>query len=363
MTGFFDSDPIRPVMTKKVPAYGAAAAKAPLLPMTIDRRGVGAHDIEVEILDCGICHSDMHKVNNDWGNTHFPIVPGHEIIGRVVARGDQASRFREGDLVGVGCIADSCRGCSECRAGREMFCEKGVTFSFDSLEQGGKTWTYGGYSTTYVIDEQYALNIPTGLDPAKAAPLLCGGITTYSPLRQFGCQPGTRLAVVGLGGLGHLAVKLGVSMGADVTVLSTSMGKEEDAARLGANHFIPTKEVGALDPHQGEFDLILDTVSGPHDVDKLTSLLHSFGTLVLVGLPPVATPLDVTGLVHGNKRVAGSNIGGIRETQEMLDYCGQKGIVAEVEVIAPAQINDAYRRMQRGDVHYRFVVDMSTLAQ
>ena len=347
-------------MTKKTPAYGARAAKAPVAPMTIERRNPGPHDVEIEILYCGICHSDLHKVNNDWGNTEFPVVPGHEIVGRVVSHGAGASRFREGDLVGVGCMVGSCRTCPECRAGHEMFCEKGVTFTFDSLEPDGNARTYGGYSASMVVDEGYVLRVPEGLDPARAAPLLCAGITTYSPLRQFGCKSGDQVGVLGLGGVGHMAVKLANSMGADVTVLSTSRTKEEAAARLGAKRFVATSEPGALDPLAGRFDLILDTVSAPHDLDKHLALLTNFGTMVLLGLPPdaaSAAPVSARLLVFGNKRLAGSNIGGIRETQEMLDHCGKNGIVADIEVIGAGEINGAYTRMQQGDVRYRFVID------
>ena len=344
-------------MTQKTPAYGARAAKAPLASMTIERRDPGPRDVEIEILYCGICHSDVHKVNDDWGTTHFPVVPGHEIVGRIASRGAKASRFHEDDLVGVGCIVDSCRACSECRAGREMFCEKGVTFTFDSLEQAKQTWTYGGYSANVVVDERYVLRIPKGLDPARAAPLMCAGITTYSPLRQFGCKQGDHVAVVGLGGLGHMVVRFAASMGAEVAVLSTSRDKEKDAARLGAKRFAATREPGALETFEGAFDLIVDTVSAPHDLNKQLTLLRNFGTLVLVGLPPAATPLDAGVLIRGNKRIAGSNIGGIPETQEMLDYCGKHGIVADVELIKANQINDAYARMERGDVRYRFAID------
>lgn len=348
-------------MAKKTPAYGARTAKAPLAPMTIERRDAGPQDVEIEILYCGICHSDVHKVNDDWGATHFPVVPGHEIVGRVVSRGASATRFREGDLVGVGCIVDSCRVCPECRAGHEMFCEKGVTFAFDSLEQDKKTWTYGGYATNMVVDERFVLRVPRALAPERAAPLMCAGITTYSPLRQFACKPGDQVAVVGLGGVGHMAVKFAASMGADVTVLSTSPGKDEDAARLGAKRFVATKEPGALDALQGRFDLIVDTVSAPHDINKYLALLRNFGTMVLLGLPPSATPINASSLVFGNKRLAGSNIGGIPETQEMLDYCGKNRVVAEVEVIGANKINEAYKRMQQGDVRYRFVIDCASV--
>jgi len=348
-------------MTKKTPAYGARAAKAPLAPMTIERRDPGPKDVAIEILYCGICHSDVHKVNDDGGTTHFPVVPGHEIVGRVQSRGASASRLREGDIVGVGCIVDSCRACPECRAGREMFCEEGVTFSFDSLEREGTNWTYGGYSANMVVDERYVLRVPKGLDPARAAPLMCAGITTYSPLRQFGCKRGDQVAVVGLGGLGHMVVKFAASMGADVTVLNGSRGKEKDATRLGAKRFVATKEPGALEPVEGTFDLIVDTVSAPHDLNIQLTVLRNFGTMVLVGLPPAATTLDAAVLIHSNKRLAGSNIGGIPETQEMLDYCGKHGVVADVEVINANQINDAYARMERGDVRYRFVIDSASV--
>ena len=348
-------------VTRKVPAYGSRAAKAPLELLTVERRTPGRRDVEIEILYCGICHSDVHKVNNDWGNTHFPVVPGHEIVGRVVSCGRGAERFHDGDLVGVGCIADSCRACPACRAGQEMFCERGATIVFGSFDKKRKTWTEGGYSTSIVVDERYVLRVPKRLDPARAAPLLCAGITTYSPLRQFACKPGDQVAVVGLGGLGHMAVKFAASMGANVTVLSTSRAKENDAYRLGAKRFVVSREAGALDAFQDEFNLIVDTVSAPHNLDSMAALLSRFGTMVLVGLPPAATPVDVGGLVYGNKRVAGSNIGGIRETQEMLDYCGRKGIVADAEIIRANQINEAYQRMQRDDVRYRFVIDAATL--
>jgi uncharacterized zinc-type alcohol dehydrogenase-like protein len=242
-----------------------------------------------------------------------------------------------------------------------MFCEKGVTFSFDSLEQDKKTWTYGGYSTSMVVDERYVLRIPKGLDSARAAPLMCAGITTYSPLRQFGCKAGDQVAIVGLGGLGHMAVKFAASMGATVTVLSTSRGKEEDAARLGAKEFLATREPGALDALAGKFDLIVDTVSANHDLNKEVTLLRNFGTLILVGAPPVPTPIEAFALIFGHKRIAGSNIGGIPETQEMLDYCGKHGVSADVEMIKMQDINKAYERMLKNDVKYRFVIDMASL--
>jgi uncharacterized zinc-type alcohol dehydrogenase-like protein len=348
-------------MPKKIPAWGARAPKGPLAPLTIERREPGPHDVEFEVLYCGICHSDVHKVNNDWGSTQYPIVPGHEIVGRVVARGPSVTRFRDGDLVGVGCIVDSCRECAECRAGREMFCVKGVTWSFDSPERNGKGRTYGGYSTRMVVDENFVLRIPKGLDPAAAAPLLCAGITTYSPLRQFGCKAGDRVAVAGLGGLGHLAVKLAAAMGAEVTVLSTSRDKEKDAGRLGARHFVATKEPGALKDFKDTFDLVLDTVSAPHDLNRELPLLRSQGTLVLVGLPPGDAALNVGALIHGNRRLAGSNIGGIPETQEMLDFCGAQHVTADVEVLPIQRVNEAYARILKSDVKYRFSIDLESL--
>src|SRR5205809_5587203 len=343
-------------MSMEIPAYGATTAKAPLEPLKIERRKPGEHDVEIEILYCGICHSDVHKVNDDWGGTHFPIVPGHEIVGRVTSLGAGAARFREGDLVGVVCLVDSCRVCPECRAGHEMFCEKGVTFTFDSFDRNTKTWTYGGYSTDIVVDERYVLRVPNGLDPVRAAPLMCAGITTYSPLHQFGCKPGDQVAVVGLGGLGHMVVKLAASMGADVTVLSGSRDKEKDAARLGAKRFVATREPGALEALEGTCDLILDTVSAPHDLHKQLMLLRNSGTMLLARFPPAATPLDAAVLIHGNRRLAGSNIGGIRETQAMLGYCGKHGVVADVELIQAKQINDAYARMEPGNVQFRFEI-------
>src|SRR3989475_7224640 len=325
--------------------------------MTIERRDPGPRDLGIEILYCGICHSDVHKVNDDWGTTHFPVVPGHEIVGRVASCGARASRYREGDLIGVGCFVDSCRACAQCRAGHEMFCEKGATFTFDSLEQDQKARTYGGYSASMVVDERYVFRIPKGLDPSRAAPLMCAGITTYSPLRQFGCKRGDQVAVVGLGGLGHMVVRFAASMGADVTVLSTSRDKEKDAARLGAKRFVPTREPDALEALEGVFDLIVDTVSAPHDLNKQLTLLRNFGTMVLVGLPPSATPLDPGVLISVNKRLAGSNIGWAADTQEMLDYCGKHGVVADGELIQADEINDAYARRERGDGSDRFVID------
>jgi uncharacterized zinc-type alcohol dehydrogenase-like protein len=289
------------------------------------------------------------------------MVPGHEIIGKVVATGNQVTKFKAGDLAGVGCMVDSCRKCEPCRRGLEQFCEKGAAFTYNSTEMDRKTPTYGGYSTQVVVDESFTLKIPAGLDPAGAAPLLCAGITTYSPLRQFLVKKGDRVAVVGLGGLGHMAVKLAASMGAEVTLLSTSRSKEADARRLGATAFEITRDEATFTRLLRKFDLILDTISAPHDYNKYLGMLRVQGTMVVVGVPPEPTPVAAFSLIGGNRRLAGSLIGGIRETQEMLDYCGKNGIVSDVEVIPVQKINEAYDRMLKSDVRYRFVIDTASL--
>jgi uncharacterized zinc-type alcohol dehydrogenase-like protein len=345
----------------KIPAYAAPAAKKPLAPFTIDRREPGPHDVAIDILYCGVCHSDVHQARDEWGSGKFPMVPGHEIIGKVVATGNQVTKFKAGDLAGVGCMVDSCRKCDPCRRGLEQFCEKGAAFTYNSTEMDRKTPTYGGYSTQVVVDESFTLKIPAGLDPAGAAPLLCAGITTYSPLRQFLVKKGDRVAVVGLGGLGHMAVKLAASMGAEVTLLSTSRSKEADARRLGATAFEITKDEATFTKLSKRFDLILDTISAPHDYNKYLGMLRVQGTMVVVGVPPEPTPVAAFSLIGGNRRLAGSLIGGIPETQEMLDYCGKHGIVSDVEVIPVQKINEAYDRMLKSDVRYRFVIDTASL--
>lgn len=352
-------------MADMVHAYGARQPSGPVEPMDIRRRSTGATDVRIDIQFCGICHSDLHRVRNDWENSHFPIVPGHEIVGRVSEAGAEVERFRRGDLVGVGCLVNSCRSCRACLEGHEMFCERGAKYTFGSPDQEEGPWTNGGYSTSIVVDERYVLRMPDGVDPARSAPLLCAGITTYSPLRQFACKPGEHVAVVGFGGLGHLAVKLASSMGAEVTVLSSSPAKAEDAAKFGARRFVRGTDREAMQELEGSFDLILDTASGAHDLTGSVNLLADFGTLVLLGLPPSGTAIAsvaASSLIHGNKRVAGSNIGGLRQTQEMLDHCRQHGVSAEVEVIGADQIDRAYERMDRGDVRYRFVIDCATMA-
>ena len=346
----------------KVPAYAAASPKSPLGPFTVDRRAPGPQDVVIDVLFCGVCHSDLHQARDEWGGGLFPMVPGHEIVGRVSRVGPAVKKLAAGDLAGVGCFVDSCGGCEHCRAGHEQFCEKGVAFTYNSTEMDRKTPTYGGYSTQVVVKEHYVLKIPKGLDPARAAPLLCAGITTYSPLRQFAVKAGQRVAVQGLGGLGHMGVKLAASMGAEVTVLSTSRAKEADAKGLGAAHFEVTGPDAAT-RLAGRFDLVLDTVSAPHDFNATLAMLRPYGTLVLVGAPPTPTPLHAFSLIPGNRRFAGSNIGGIPETQEMLDYCAAKGVLADVEVIPIQDIEKAYARMLKGDVRYRFVVDASSLGK
>ncbi len=342
------------------PAYAAPAANAPLAPAVIERRTPGPHDVLIDIRYCGVCHSDLHQVKDEWGGARFPMVPGHEIVGTVAQVGAEVRRWKVGDTVGVGCFVDSCRVCEACEAGEEQYCERGMTGTYNSLERDRKTPTYGGYSSRITVDERYVVRVPESLPLDQAAPLLCAGITTYSPLRHFGVKAGDRVAVVGLGGLGHMGVKLAKAMGAHVTVLSHSPGKREDALRLGADDFVATGEPEAFRRNAKRFDVILDTVSAEHDYNAYLSLLKRDGTMVLVGLPE-AMPLEASSLIMGRRRLAGSLIGGIRETQEMLDFCAAHGVTADVEVIAIADINTAYERMLKSDVRYRFVIDLSTL--
>jgi uncharacterized zinc-type alcohol dehydrogenase-like protein len=348
---------------QEVRAWGAAAADKALAPMTIERREPKGHDVVLDILFCGVCHSDIHQARDEWSGATFPMVPGHEIIGRVVSVGSAASKFKVGDIAGVGCIVDSCRECGPCGEHLEQFCEKGPALTYNGTEMDRKTVTQGGYSTRIVVDERYAMRIPDGLDPAGAAPLLCAGITTYSPLRQWNCKPGDRVGVVGLGGLGHMAVKLAVSMGAKVTVLSTSKDKEADARRLGATDFAVTKNGDAFTRLAGKLDLIIDTVSAPHDYNEYLGLLRPRGTMVIVGVPTDPSPVRAFSLLGGNRCLAGSMIGGMAETQEMLDHCAKHGIVSDIEIIPIQKINEAYERVLKSDVRYRFVIDMQSLRQ
>jgi alcohol dehydrogenase (NADP+) len=344
----------------RTPAYAAQSAKSPLAPFTVDRRAARAHEVLIDIIYCGVCHSDIHQVRDDWGISSYPMVPGHEIIGRVVEVGDQVSKWREGDVVGVGCFIDSCRHCQPCHAGEEQYCEEGLTPTFNGYERDGKTPTYGGYSTRITVDENYVLRIPEGIPLERAAPLLCAGITNYSPIKHFGVKAGDKLAVVGLGGVGHMTVKLAHAFGAHVTVLSHSPNKREDALRLGADDFVATKDDTAFKENAGRFDFVFDTASAQHDYNAYLNLLKHDGTMVLLGLAD-PSPVAAAALIFKRRKLAGSLIGGIRETQEMLDFCAGHGVAADVEVIPIQKINEAYERMINNDVRYRFVIDIASL--
>lgn len=346
----------------KTPAYAAATARAPLAPFTVERREPGPKDVLIDILYCGVCHSDIHQARDEWGGAIFPMVPGHEIVGRVAQVGSSVTRFKVGEAVGVGCFVDSCRSCAQCHRGEEQYCSGGLAVTYNGRERNG-TPTYGGYSTRITVDEAYVLRIPDSLPLDRAAPLLCAGITTYSPLRHYGLKPGDRLAVVGLGGLGHMGVKFGKAMGAEVTVLSTSPSKQKDALALGAAHFAATSNKDTFSSLAGRFDFILDTVSAPHDYNAYLNLLKVDGTMILVGAPPEPQPLSAFALLLQRRKIGGSLIGGIRETQEMLDFCARHNLVSDIEVIPIRQINEAYERMLKGDVRYRFVIDTASLRQ
>jgi alcohol dehydrogenase (NADP+) len=341
----------------KTKGYAAQSADTPLAPFEFERRTPGDRDVHIEIDFCGICHSDIHFARNEWGMTQFPCVPGHEIIGRVVKTGKDARKFKEGQRVGVGCFVNSCRTCGSCTGGHENYCTTGFTMTYGSMDVDGKTPTFGGYSSQIVVDEHFVLNIPAGLDPAASAPLLCAGITTYSPLRQVGVTKGSRVAVMGLGGLGHMGVKLAASFGAEVTVLSRSPQKEADARRLGAHEFVLTSKAGALEKLAGRYDAILDTISAKHDLNGPLNCLKREGTLILVGASPENLEFSPFPLIFGNRKIMGSLVGGIPETQAMLDHCGVHGITSDIEGITPSQINEAYERTLKGDVKYRFVID------
>ena len=341
--------------------YAAQNAQSDLKPWSFERREVGPHDVQFDIQFCGVCHSDLHQIKNDWGEGIFPMVPGHEIVGKVIKVGEHVKKFKVGDLAGTGCLVDSCRTCENCQDGLEQFCLNGMTGTYNSLEQDKKTPTYGGYSNTIVVHEDFVLHISDKLSLAAAAPLLCAGITTYSPLRHWKVGKGHKLAVLGLGGLGHMAVKFGVAFGAEVTVLSTSPTKEADAKELGAHHFVVTKDATQLANVVGSFDFILDTVSAPHDINMYLSLLKTNGVHICVGVPPTPYDLHAFSLIGGRKSLVGSLIGGLPETQEMLDYCAANNIVSEIEIIDIKDIHAAYDRMLKGDVRYRFVIDMATL--
>lgn len=342
-------------------AYAAYTPATPLAPYDFDRRGVGPHDVQVEILYCGVCHSDLHQARDEWGGSIYPMVPGHEIVGKVVAVGEHVKKFKEGDLAGVGVMVDSCRVCKHCEQELEQYCVEGMTGTYNAMERDGKTIAQGGYSTQIVTDERYVYSISEKLDLAGVAPLLCAGITTYSPLRHVGVTKGTKVAVAGLGGLGHLGVKFAVAFGAEVTMLSTSPSKEADARKLGAHNFVLTNDKEQLEKYKGYFDVILNTVSANHNYTTYLDLLALNGKMIVVGIPPKASEVPAGTLLNNRRSIVGSMIGGTKETQEMLDYCAENNIVADYELINMQDINEAYDRMLKNDVKYRFVIDLASL--
>lgn len=349
-------------MTMNVFGYAALAAKAPLTPHEFVRRDPRDNDVVIDILYCGVCHSDLHQVHGDWGGEIFPMVPGHEIIGRVVSVGSKVSRFKDGDLVGVGCMVDSCQHCHACNQGLEQYCEEGSTLTYNDIDRHDKMPTYGGYSDKIVVSDKFVLNIPEGLDLKGAAPLLCAGITTWSPLRHWNVNQESKVAVIGLGGLGHMALKLAKGLGADVTLFTRSPDKEEDARRLGADRIILSTDEAQMSNAINTFDLIIDTVPYDHDLKPYIPTLALNGTLVLVGyLGDLEKVINTVPLIAGRKSVAGSMIGGIAETQEMLNFCAEHGITADIEMINIQDIDNAYKRMVKSDVKYRFVIDMASL--
>jgi len=341
--------------------FAAQNAKSPVAPWYFKRREVRPRDVQIEILYCGICHSDLHQVRDEWGGSKYPMVPGHEIIGRVSKAGRQVQKLKIGQLVGVGCMVDSCRECENCKKGLEQYCTGGASYTYNSFEQDWKTPTYGGYSKMIVVHEDFVLKVSEKLPIEAVAPLLCAGITTYSPLRHWNVGNGHKLGIIGLGGLGHMAVKFGVAFGAEVTMLSTSLSKEKDSKKLGAHKFILTRDEARVKEVKGYFDFIIDTVSAPHDYNLYLSLLKSDGVHICVGVPPTPAEIDGFSLIAGRKSLAGSSIGGLPETQEMLDYCAEHKIVSDVEVINILDVNAGYERMLKGDVRYRFVIDMASL--
>ncbi len=342
-------------------AYAAQSATTPLAPWSFERRAPKPHDVQIEILYCGVCHSDLHTARNEWGGTIYPNVPGHEIVGRVTAIGDHVKKFKVGDLAAIGCLVDSCRECDNCKEGLEQYCSNGSVGTYNSQEKDGSGITYGGYSKSIVAHEDFVLTISDKLPLEAVAPLLCAGITTYSPLRHWKIGKGHKVAVLGLGGLGHMGVKLAASMGADVTMLSHTASKQKDAERLGAHHFVLTSDAEQVKAVTKTFDFILDTVSAEHDYNVYLNMLKTDGVMVCVGAPPAPAKVPAFNLILNRRSLAGSLIGGLPETQEMLDYCAAHNIVSDVEVINIKDINDAYERMLKGDVRYRFVIDMSTL--
>ncbi|MCR6631740.1 MAG: NAD(P)-dependent alcohol dehydrogenase [Magnetospirillum sp.] len=346
----------------KAHGYAAANPTAPLAPFTFERRDPGPHDIQMEILYCGVCHSDLHQIHDDWGGSIYPMVPGHEIIGRVVAVGTHVKTFKVGDIAGVGCMVDSCQHCDPCQHGLEQYCEEGATWTYNGRERDTGAPTHGGYSDVLVVKESFAVKVPPSLDLKAAAPLLCAGITTYSPLKHWQVGPGMTVGVVGLGGLGHMGVKFAHAMGARVVMITTSAAKGADATKIGADEVLVSTDPEAMARYKGKLDFILNTVPVGHDANPYMSLLKLDGTMVVVGLlTGLEPPLNGASLIFGRKSIAGSGIGGIAETQEMFDFCAEHGITCEVEVIPIQSINQAYERLVRNDVRYRFVIDMASL--
>lgn len=349
------------ISSSKSNSYAAFNATTPLQPYVIERRSLKPDDVAIKIAYCGVCHSDIHQVRNEWGRTIYPIVPGHEIVGHVKEVGSAVKKFQVGDRVGVGVLIDSCRHCSSCQEGLEQYCEQGASLTYNSTEQDKKTLTYGGYSESIVTTEDFVLKIPSHLSLAATAPLLCAGITTYSPLRHWNIAPNQKVGIIGLGGLGHMAVKFAHAFGAKVYVITTSPHKQKDALQLGAEGIIVSKDETEMTAHANSFDFILSTISAPYNLEPYLQLLKRDGTLVTVGLPSEPLKLNLSEIVHARKTIAGSMIGGIKETQEMLDFCGKHNITSDIEIIPIQAINDAYERMIKGNVHYRFVIDISSL--
>ncbi|MDI9364443.1 MAG: NAD(P)-dependent alcohol dehydrogenase [Flavobacterium sp.] len=342
-------------------AYAAQSATTPLAPFSFERRETGAHDVQIDILYCGVCHSDLHQIRDEWGGSIFPMVPGHEIVGRITQVGSHVTKFKVGDLAGVGCFVDSCRTCQNCKDGVEQYCNEGMVGTYNSREKLTGAPTYGGYSTNIVVNQNYTLHVSDKLPLAGVAPLLCAGITTYSPLRHVGVKKGDKVAVLGLGGLGHMAVKFAVAFGAEVTMLSSSPSKAADAERLGAHHFALTSNPKTMQGLQNSFNFILNTVSAPHNYNTYLNLLCTNGTMIVVGVPPAPAQVPAFNLIMKRRSIMGSLIGGIKETQEMLDFCAEHNIVSDVELIAIEKINESYERMLKGDVRYRFVIDIASL--
>jgi len=350
-------------MSTPVRSFAAQSATSPLAPFTLDRRTPTDSDVAIEILFCGVCHSDLHQARDEWHNSVYPVVPGHEIVGRVTKVGSAVTKFRQGDIAAVGCMVDSCRTCPNCVRGLEIYCDKFPVLTYNGADKHSGGMTFGGYSESIVVDEAFVLKVPASLDPAAAAPLLCAGITTYSPLRHWKVGPGQKVGVVGLGGLGHMGVKFAHAFGAHVVLFTTSPNKVEDALRLGADEVVISKDANEMQKHARSFDFILDAVSADHDVNAYLNLLNVDGTLVLVGAPENPLPVAAFSLLMGRRQLAGSAIGGIQETQEMLDFCGEHGIVSDIEMINIQQVNEAYDRLLKSDVKYRFVIDMASLKQ